>query len=243
MIRRFRLVAMAAAALLMVSSGAALAADDADSDDGDDDREDTVFTFGYDADNHVLVTGLSAAGSVYDCTLSGAFTLSYGETTDRLRPVDAVEGVEGPAEFAPRDAADLDEGLTPALAPIAYDAPDNPCQLTGLIVAGPQGQVNHGQVVSAFSHALKGSAKGCVMRYIAGSDFGKGADQVKTGDVGETVEVAASGTIDLETVLADCDKGKSNKDKDAAKDKADKDAAKGKPESPGKSGDAPGQNK
>jgi hypothetical protein len=243
-------VTIAVAALLAVSTGVAAAAVN---DDAGDDKEDTVFSFGYDAANHVLVTGVSAAGSVYDCTLRGSFEVGYGENLDGEIPIDSLDGADGPAEFAPRDAADLDEGLTAATSPLAYDAPDNPCTFTGITVAGPNGQVNHGQVVSSFSHAIDVAGKGCVMRYIAQSGFGKGEDQVRTSDVDDSFVMAETGVIELETVLANCKKhdadgSDTDGDDDAAeenpaKDKPAKAKDKGKPESPGKSADAPGHNK
>lgn len=54
-------------------------------------------------------------------------------------------------------------------------------------VRGPQGQVNHGTVVSSFVHALKEAGHqgglGCYVKIIAGSDYGKGEQQVNVPDV------------------------------------------------------------
>lgn len=50
-------------------------------------------------------------------------------------------------------------------------------------IAGPNGQVNHGSIVSAMAHQF-GPGKGKLMRHIAQSDLGKGDQKVKgNGDV------------------------------------------------------------
>lgn len=252
MIGRSRVVSIVAAALLAVGTGAAAGAVN---DDVADDSGETVFSYGYDAANHILVTGVSSAGSVYDCTLRGSFEVGFESEPDGMMTrIASLVGPDGPVEFAPRDPADLDAGLTAATGPIAYDAPENPCTLSAVSVAGPNGQVNHGQVVSAFSHAIDIAGKGCVMRYIAQSGFGKGEGQVRTSDVDDSFVIAETGTIELETVLANCTKddiGEAGDDGEDVDDPEDKPAEgkpakvkdKGKPDSPGKSGDAPGHNK
>ncbi len=45
-------------------------------------------------------------------------------------------------------------------------------------IAGPNGQVNHGSIVSAMAHYFS-PGKGKLMRQVAKWDFGKGDDQVK----------------------------------------------------------------
>jgi hypothetical protein len=45
-------------------------------------------------------------------------------------------------------------------------------------IAGPNGQVNHGSIVSAMAH-YSGPGKGKLMRQVAKWDLGKGDDQVK----------------------------------------------------------------
>ncbi len=45
-------------------------------------------------------------------------------------------------------------------------------------IAGPNGQVNHGSIVSAMAHYF-GPGKGKLMRHVAKWDLGKGDDQVK----------------------------------------------------------------
>ena len=78
------------------------------------------------------------------------------------------------------------------------------CAFQATDVTGPEGQVNHGTVVSAFVRALEESGydgpRGCVIRVIANSDYGKDEQQVKVGenvssDGGETsVELTVSET-------------------------------------------------
>jgi hypothetical protein len=59
------------------------------------------------------------------------------------------------------------------------------CDFTATDVTGPEGQVNHGTVVSAFVQALKANGYtgiGCYVRLIAQSDYGMGDQQVNVGD-------------------------------------------------------------
>lgn len=91
------------------------------------------------------------------------------------------------------------------------DAED--CSLTATDVTGPQGQVNHGTVVSSFVHDLKDSLReagytgglGCYVRVIAGSDYGKGDQQVKVSDVEENVEPSTEDpTVELTITETTC---------------------------------------
>lgn len=71
------------------------------------------------------------------------------------------------------------------------------CDFSAVDVAGPEGQVNHGTVVSSFVHALRQAGYeggiGCYVRIIAQSDYGKGDQQVNIEDVDSDAEVASSG--------------------------------------------------
>lgn len=60
------------------------------------------------------------------------------------------------------------------------------CEFNATDVTGPNGQVNHGTVVSSFVKALKEEGYtgiGCYVKLIAQSDYGKGEQQVKVSDV------------------------------------------------------------
>ena len=52
-------------------------------------------------------------------------------------------------------------------------------------IAGPNGQVNHGSIVSAMAHYF-GPGKGKLMRHVAKWDLGKGDDQVKADGGGDS---------------------------------------------------------
>lgn len=94
-------------------------------------------------------------------------------------------------------------------------------------VAGPNGQVNHGQVVSNFVHALKALDRsgidvpfGQLLRQIAGSDLGKkvAADEAEDSDDADDLDDLDEGEDDDE----DDDDGNgppphANNDKDKAK--------------------------
>lgn len=70
------------------------------------------------------------------------------------------------------------------------------CTFNQTDVEGPEGQVNHGTVVSNFVQDLKEHLAetdyeggiGCFVRVIAQSDYGKGEEQVKTSDVDEDAD-------------------------------------------------------
>jgi hypothetical protein len=124
---------------------------------------------------------------------------------------------------------------------------DPECELTGGEVAGPSGQVNHGMFMKLFNSLYDGNSRGCVIRYLAQSDLGKGDQQVKVGDdvAVETEETDETAPIDFTTVEADCEKGGDDGLEDSngnGNGKGKPDSA-GKPESPGKSASAPGKNK
>lgn len=67
------------------------------------------------------------------------------------------------------------------------ELPQLPDGCYGVDIAGPNGQINHGTIMSAFVRSLKGAdfdgPRGHAVRELAHSDLGKGDQQVKTGDV------------------------------------------------------------
>lgn len=122
---------------------------------------------------------------------------------------------------------------------VEVDGTEGDCSFNATEVTGPNGQVNHGSVVSSFVKALKESGyegnRGCLIRIIAGSDYGKGDQQVKAnteedGADEDGAEVEDPGAIEssaqFEITETTCKKGKPD---DAGKpDRPEK--AKGKPE-------------
>ena len=100
------------------------------------------------------------------------------------------------------------------------------CDFTATDVTGPEGQVNHGTVVSAFVHALKANGYtgiGCYVKLIAQSDYGKGDQQIK---VGEDAPEATEGDAEPLTFTVDTTRcGKP--------DEAGPPEGKGKPETAG----------
>lgn len=93
-----------------------------------------------------------------------------------------VDEISGDVSITPV----VDEGDDPA-DPVEL----GDCQLNTTDVEGPQGQVNHGTVVSNFVQDLKEyldeagyeGGIGCYVRIIAQSDYGKGEQQVRVSDV------------------------------------------------------------
>lgn len=123
------------------------------------------------------------------------------------------------------------------------------CDFTATDVTGPQGQVNHGTVVSAFVHALKANGYtglGCYVKLIAQSDYGKGDQQIR---VGEDAPEATGDEAELEFTVDMTRCGKPDKagppDDKGKPDEAGPPEGKGKPSWAGpkdkNSGDHPGK--
>jgi len=249
---------------LLAGSSVALAQTDDElievEDPEDSNENDTLFNFGYDLVNRIFVWGLSALDGVYDCTLeNGPLTATYGEAgDDDVIPVDDLEDESGVVSFPNRPADEVGDDLQPADAPIEYSGADGECGVSGGDVSGPNGQVNHGMFMKLFNRLYEGTGRGCVVRHLAQSEFGKGDQQVQAGDddVVDPVEAGDTGTIDFSSVEADCERGKRDKDEAGDTDLAQSGRSNGKPDhagkpdqagkkssSPGNSGSAPGHNK
>lgn len=91
------------------------------------------------------------------------------------------------------------------------------CDLTATDVQGPQGQVNHGTVVSSFVHALKeagyGPGIGCFVSAIARTDYGKGDQQLRPGESPETA--SGTPTVDFTITATSCVKDTSTEPESA----------------------------
>lgn len=109
------------------------------------------------------------------------------------------------------------------------------CEISGTVVAGPNGQVNHGQFIKAAKSLFDIGGHGCVVRYLAQSDIGRTPEtKVLAGDA-VAVDIGDDGEFEFSTFEADCDRGNGKQDRESRRT--------GRPESPGKSGEAPGKNK
>lgn len=205
--------------------------------------EDTVFNFGYDPVNHILVWNTSDLDGLYDCTLeNGDLTATYGGDVDGVIPVVELLTVPGGLvyEFEARTVDEIsDEFAGPAEGPVQYTDAEGECGLSGAVVAGPNGQVNHGQFMKLFNSLYEGQGRGCLNRHLAKSTLGKDAQKINVSDVEEIV-MTDTGVIDFSTELADCEHGKKDKGESNGTASANKS---GRPDSPGKSGSAPGHNK
>ena len=202
---------------------------------------DTVFNYGYDPINHVFVWNTSDLDGLYDCTLeNGELTATYGEGVDGVIPVtNLLEGTDI-YEFEARTVDEIsDEFSGPATGPVLYESAGDECGLSGAVVAGPNGQVNHGQFMKLFNGLYEGNGRGCLNRYLAKSTLGKDDQKINVSDV-EEIAMTDTGVINFETALSDCEHGK--KDKGESNEAASANKS-GRPDSPGKSGSAHGHNK
>ena len=172
---------------------------------------DTLLIEGFDPGNNVLVFGVSDIDEEgFDCTVEGS---GYSYATDGAGTLISLTKDGQPASFK-LVGVDVPYGQTRGV-----------CDLTAVDVTGPAGQVNHGQVVSSFVHALKEQLKeagvrggiGCLVRIVAQSDYGKG-DQQQGPTVVEPAAVV-SGEVDLSAHEANCHGKKANEsDSDAGDD-------------------------
>lgn len=227
---------------MLASAGIAAAAEE--------DREDTVFNYGYDAENHVLVWGAHPTDGLYDCTIEveGNLAATYGITSDGLVVVETLHDDEGlEVMFTPTAEEDLSDEFEPATEDVAYTGPDGECVVGGGVVEGPNGQVNHGMVMKLFNQVYEGPGRGCLVRHLAKSDFGKGDQQVNVPDVDtEAPDLAdgAEGELAFQTALADCEHGNAgNGDKLTGQENAAAKKAAKADRPRGNSANAPGQNK
>jgi hypothetical protein len=160
---------------------------------------DTLLVEGFDPEANTLVFGVSEVGDdSIDCTVSGSgFTYAIDATgnvttltKDGLAPSFNLAGVDQP-----------------------YGQTSGVCDLAAVDVTGPAGQVNHGQVVSSFVHALKEQLResgirggiGCLVHFISRSAYGKGDQQEGPSDVEPAVVV--SSTVDLISHETTCHNG------------------------------------
>lgn len=194
---------------------------------------DAALTHGYDSDNSMLVFGVPL-GDDEDCAISGETSYELDEDGN---VVDYGVPEQGGTE---ESATDFESLSTDPVDDDTAEGDDPACVLTAVDVTGPNGQVNHGQVVRSFVHALKElglRGNGCAVRAIAQSEYGKGDQQIRTSDVedGSTTEdgdtATLSGTVDLETIVAACLSNSDDNDR-GRPDKAEKPE---KPEKPEKS--------
>ena len=116
------------------------------------------------------------------------------------------------------------------------------------VVGGPNGQINHGQVLQRLRDLLDGQNSACLTSAVAQSDLGKGDQQVRSGDV-ETVD---SGTLtdELGSAIVDVDCTKTNPSDDSGSANSGKgppserpESASGKDKAPDRPDKAPGSDK
>jgi hypothetical protein len=212
--KRIGLISLLVAGLF-VTSGIAAATE----------HEDTTFNYGYDSDNRLLLINTIAWGEDVEAT-DAPCQLDTDLTDDT--------GTDYPVTYTPGDPIEVD--------PLELDGES--CELQAAEVSGPNGQINHGMIMKAFKTLYDGARRGCVNRYLAQSDFGKGEQQIQAGEEDSTFEPAlAPATVEFFTALADCERGDDEIESEieGQGNGNGKGKGKGRPDSPGKSGSAPGR--
>lgn len=110
-----------------------------------------------------------------------------------------ADSEEPACEIAEEGSYTIEEGEEGELVvtPVAEEGAEEAeavenCDLNATDVTGPNGQVNHGSVVSNFVKALREAGyeggMGCYVRLIAQSEYGKGDQQVKVSDIDDNEE-------------------------------------------------------
>jgi len=215
---------------LLATSGIALAGHD------DSHAEDTQFSFGYDETNRILSLNLGPNWEPYVCDFESdlGLTPTYGtaDTETGIITIDSLKDGGADKTFASRDAEDLrgeEAHAGPGPTPYAPD-PEGVCGLTGVVVAGPNGQVNHGQFMKAAKSLFDIKGQGCIVRYLAQSDIGRtDTTRVRVSEVVDPVAIVDGVLVTFSTFEADCVRGKKTADVDAESSRG------GRPDFPGNS--------
>jgi hypothetical protein len=202
---RNKLIVLAAIFGLLAASGVAYA----DTDDDNGQEPDTTFNFGYDEENGVFVWGASDSDGLYDCTLeNGALDATYVRVPEGHLLVEDLQDGDDPVEFEANPEHEDFEELEEEDHSVAY-ADLEECAVSGDLVAGPEGQINHGMFLRLFNLMYDGPARGCLVRHIAQSDLGKDDQQVNVpeAEAEADTEDPVSGSIEFETVMTKCNHG------------------------------------
>lgn len=206
----------------------------------DDHPEDTELSFAYDEDDHFLAVNISDNDTSLICDYgTDPLTGTYGDPDeDGNILIEELKDGDNDYEFEARpadqvgDDYDIEAGITP------YDVEDGPCTVKGIEVAGPNGQINHGQFMKAAKSLFDTKGHGCVLRHFAQSNIGKGDTQLKTSDVDDEWGFDADedgANLTFSYFETDCKHGKKDKGEEGQTQAVDRPR--------GKSADAPGKNK
>jgi len=178
----------------------------------------------------LLVTGVASAAPGYpvDNPPETQFIVSYESASNTL--ILSTSTAEAP------DADGTPTAEVPDAGTLGVDGTSNDESVS---VVGPNGQVNHGQIVRQIHELAEVSQRGCVTRTVAQSDFGKGDQQVRPHE--QSTSTDATEPVDRSVLEGECsDSGVSS---DLVPARAS-DHRVDHPDTPqGKSEDAPGKNK
>jgi hypothetical protein len=168
----------------------------------------------------LLVSGVAAAAPGYpvENPPNNPFTVSY-DATSQVLTLDTSIGEESDGVVAGVDGTDADAAT--------------------VVVVGPGGQVNHGQIVRRVNELSDGQLSGCITRTVAMSDLGKGDQQVTPNDPSTESDILEP--IDLTILEGECS-NVNGSDKSASTGAPDT-SARNPDGSRGKSEGAPGTNK
>jgi hypothetical protein len=167
----------------------------------------------------ILAAGVASAAPGYPVEDSGEtqFAVSYEPASNVLT-------------LSTSTADDSDAGT------VGVDGATNDVSVS---VVGPNGQVNHGQIVKQVHGLAEGRQLGCVTRTVGQSDLGKGDQQVRLGE--QPTSSVTTEPIDPSVLEAECTD--SAVPSGSASTATSGNPADDRDKPKGKSADAPGKNK
>jgi hypothetical protein len=184
---------------------------------------DTGVNIGYDEDNHLFIWDqwdFDSNGQL-DCTLGEAeeptrYDTAHGEDGDPISVTDLEKEGGGTVEFLlidPPDPIDPEAEPTRVTYKDSVALPTGGCGLEAVKVAGPNGQINHGQFMKLWNSMYEGTGRGCINRFLAQSDLGKDSQQIKVEDVDESpvAGLNETGVADFFSFEATCERGQKAK--------------------------------
>jgi hypothetical protein len=123
---------------------------------------------------------------------------------------------------------------------VAPEAAEGVVDVVSGEVVGPNGQVNHGQVMKQLHDLIDGNDVGCITSAVAQSEFGKGDQQVQPKDTTVTPDSGALDPATLDPTIVDIDcTTRGGQSDEHPSNNATKEHTTGQPDSPGKSDTAP----
>jgi hypothetical protein len=142
-----------------------------------------------------------------------------------------VVGYDAQANLLTFSSETTDTTAAPDLSDQA--APVERTEIASGVVEGPNGQINHGQVIKQLHELTEGKNSGCLTSAVAKSDLGKEDRSVETDGTDVTLidtECATTDLLETKPSTNGSETASANQSEDHGKSSEDKDKDKGKDE-------------